>query len=81
MSKATTMPLEARLLLQAIADFQTEHTYAPSRRELVRILGYRSTSAVSYHMAYLLGAGLLDLAPGIARGLTLTAKGRAELRA
>lgn len=46
-------------LLQFIADFLKEHNYAPSYREIMVALGYKSVSTVAVHVDGLIGKGYL----------------------
>lgn len=43
------------------------HGYAPTRREIGRGCGITSTSVVSYHLAKLKEAGIIDFREGAAR--------------
>ncbi len=62
----------------ALAAYLHAHGYAPSQRELGALLGLASTRSVSAYLARLRDAGLIQVAPRVARGLTLTPAGRAR---
>lgn len=46
-------------LLQYIADFLAQHNYAPSYREVMAALGYKSVSTVAVHVDGLISKGYL----------------------
>ena len=46
-------------LLQFITDFLSEHDYAPSYREIMAELGYKSVSTVAVHVDALITKGYL----------------------
>lgn len=46
-------------LLQYIADFLAQHNYAPSYREVMVALGYKSVSTVAVHVDGLISKGYL----------------------
>ncbi len=59
----------------ALAAYLHAHGYAPSQRELRDALGLASTRSVSAYLARLRDAGLIQVAPGVARGISLTSAG------
>jgi SOS-response transcriptional repressor LexA len=59
-------------LLQFITDFLTEHNYAPSYREIMTALGYKSVSTVAVHVNGLVGKGYLTKSDKSARSVRLS---------
>jgi repressor LexA len=68
-------------VLRLIAQSVQSRGFAPSAREVGSALGIRSTNGVSDHFRALESKGYLRRAPGIARGLLITAAGHAALKA
>jgi repressor LexA len=60
-----------RAILDYIQHFKTQHSYAPTVRQIQRHLRLRSPSAVTYHLAALERAGLLHRSGCHARNLAL----------
>jgi len=60
-------------ILEAIRAHIAEHRRPPSRPELARILGLASTNGVAKHLVALEKKGVLELSPGLARGIRLKA--------
>ncbi len=58
-------------ILQAIRAHIAEHQHPPSRPELARIMGLASTNGVAKHLIALEKKGVLELSPGLARGIRL----------
>jgi len=58
-------------ILQAIRAHIAEHQRPPSRPELARIMGLASTNGVAKHLIALEKKGVLELSPGLARGIRL----------
>lgn len=58
-------------ILQAIRAHIAEHRRPPSRPELARIMGLASTNGVAKHLIALEKKGVLELSPGLARGIRL----------
>jgi len=67
MGELTTKRQQA--LLQFIADFITEHNYAPSYREIMKALGYKSVSTVAIHVNGLIAKGYLTKTDKSARSI------------
>ncbi len=65
-------------LLQFIADFLKEHDYAPSYREVMTVLGYKSVSTVAVHVDGLIAKGYLTKTDKSARSIRLAAERTAE---
>lgn len=59
-------------ILEAIRDYVAENGRPPSRPELARLFGLASTNGVFKHLAALERKGVLELSPGLARGIRLT---------
>lgn len=53
--------------------------YPPTRREIADELGLTGLNGISEQLERLEASGCLQIAPRIARGLTLTARGRSFL--
>lgn len=71
-----TKPLKTRYkLLRIINRFRQANGYAPSIRELVGLMGYKTTSAAHYQMEHLEREGLITWRRGQSRTIALTAKG------
>lgn len=58
-------------LLQFIGDFLREHDYAPSYREIMAALGYKSVSTVAVHVDGLIAKGYLTKSDKSARSVRL----------
>ena len=58
-------------LMQYIADFLREHDYAPSYREIMASLGYKSVSTVAVHVDGLIAKGYLTKSDKSARSIRL----------
>lgn len=56
-------------LLQFISDFLNEHAYAPSYREIMSALGYKSVSTVAVHVDGLIAKGYLTKSDKSARSV------------
>lgn len=56
-------------LLQYIADFLKDHEYAPSYREIMTSLGYKSVSTVAVHVDGLIAKGYLTKSDKSARSV------------
>lgn len=68
-------------LLQFIADFLKEHDYAPSYREVMAVLGYKSVSTVAVHVDGLIAKGYLTKTDKSARSIRLATERTAEQEA
>ncbi|MDB5184021.1 MAG: hypothetical protein JWO07_702 [Candidatus Saccharibacteria bacterium] len=62
-------------LLQFIGDFITENNYAPSYREIMKMLGYKSVSTVAVHVNGLITKGYLTKSDKSARSIRLATEG------
>ncbi len=62
-------------LLQFIGDFIRSHNYAPSYREVMEALGYKSVSTVAVHVDGLIAKGYLTKADKSARSIRLSSEG------
>lgn len=60
-------------LLQYISDFLGEHEYAPSYREIMTALGYKSVSTVAVHVDGLIVKGYLTKSDKSARSVRIAA--------
>lgn len=58
-------------LLQFIGDFVSEHNYAPSYREVMAALHYKSVSTVAVHVDGLIAKGYLTKSDKSARSIRL----------
>jgi len=58
-------------LLQFISEFLTEHNYAPSYREIMAALGYKSVSTVAVHVDGLITKGYLTKSDKSARSVRI----------
>lgn len=61
-------------LLQFITDFLREHNYAPSYREIMKVLGYKSVSTVAVHVDGLIAKGYLTKTDKSARSVRLASE-------
>lgn len=61
-------------LLQFIADFLSEHNYAPSYREVMAALGYKSVSTVAVHVDGLIAKGYLIKTDKSARSIRVASE-------
>lgn len=62
-------------LLQFIGEFLAEHNYAPSYREVMAALGYKSVSTVAVHVDGLIAKGYLVKKDKSARSIRLASEG------
>jgi len=62
-------------LLQFIGDFIAENNYAPSYREVMSQLGYKSVSTVAVHVDGLITKGYLTKSDKSARSIRLASEG------
>lgn len=65
-------------LMQYIADFLREHDYAPSYREIMAALGYKSVSTVAVHVDGLITKGYLTKSDKSARSVRIASARTAE---
>lgn len=65
-------------LMQFIADFLREHDYAPSFREIMSALNYKSVSTVAVHVNGLITKGYLTKSDKSARSIRIAAARSAE---
>ena len=65
-------------LLQFIGDFLREHDYAPSYREVMAALGYKSVSTVAVHVDGLIAKGYLTKSDKSARSVRLASEQTGE---
>jgi SOS-response transcriptional repressor LexA len=63
-------------LLQFIGDFVAENNYAPSYREIMTLLGYKSVSTVAVHVDGLITKGYLTKTDKSARSIRLASEGK-----
>ncbi len=61
-------------LLQYIADFLNENPYAPSYREIMAALGYKSVSTVAVHVDALIAKGYLTKSDKSARSIRVASE-------
>lgn len=64
-----------RRLLEYLRGHIARHGYPPSQMEIARAFGFRQNRSARYHLEALARAGLVELIPGRARGIRLTAAG------
>lgn len=65
-------------LLQFIGDFLKEHDYAPSYREIMAALGYKSVSTVAVHVDGLIAKGYLTKSDKSARSVRIASERSSE---
>lgn len=65
-----------KAVLRVVKDYIGEKGYAPSTREIASAVDISSPNAIRAHLAALAEDGLIKLSPGVARGISLTAKGK-----
>jgi len=65
-------------LLQFIGDFLKEQPYAPSYREIMAALGYKSVSTVAVHVDGLIAKGYLTKADKSARSVRIATERTSE---
>lgn len=65
-------------LLQFISEFLTEHNYAPSYREIMAALGYKSVSTVAVHVDGLITKGYLTKSDKSARSVRIASERTSE---
>ncbi|MBI2942282.1 MAG: transcriptional repressor LexA [Chloroflexi bacterium] len=71
MPGATGLSTRQQRILTFIRDFQNEHSYPPTVREIGQAVEISSTSVVDYHLKALFRAGYLHRDPDVSRGLSL----------
>lgn len=64
-------------VLRAIRDGLAERGYPPTHRDLMKLFGWGSTTAVSTHLRALERKGMLTIATGASRGVAITEAGLA----
>jgi len=76
MNKALTIsPADLRnAILHIIGEYQMQHGYSPSRREIAQALSL-STTPIQENILILVDEGYLTHVPGLSRTLRLTEKG------
>ena len=65
-------------LLQYISDFLQEHNYAPSYREVMTALGYKSVSTVAVHVDGLITKGYLTKSDKSARSIRMASESTSD---
>lgn len=65
-------------LLQFITEFLSEHNYAPSYREIMTALGYKSVSTVAVHVDGLINKGYLTKSDKSARSVRLASEAKTD---
>lgn len=65
-------------LLQFIAEFLREHNYAPSYREVMVALGYKSVSTVAVHVDGLIAKGYLTKSEKSARSIRMAGESASD---
>ena len=70
---------QGRAILLEILDWQAEHGYSPSIRELCYLLGLATPSTVHTHLTRLREQGFVTWVDGQTRTLVVTAAARAKL--
>ncbi|HSD70642.1 MAG: transcriptional repressor LexA [Woeseiaceae bacterium] len=66
-------------ILNMIQDFMSEYGMPPTRAEIARQLGFKSSNAAEEHLRALQKKGVLDLVPGTSRGIQLKDSLREQL--
>lgn len=66
---------QERAMLRYISVFLAAHGYPPTRRELRTSINVQSTSDAQACLERLVAKGLVQVAPGVARGIRITATG------
>lgn len=67
-------------ILMLIDDYQYEHKYAPSIRNIRDMTGYSSTSSVIYQLNILENGGYLTRDRHVARSVRVTEKGGKQIQ-
>lgn len=75
-SAAKPLSRRQREILAFLVQFECDHRYPPSIRDIVVGCGLTSTSVADYNLRALERTGHVQRSPHIARGLWLTEKGR-----
>jgi repressor LexA len=60
-----------RQVLELIANYIQQHGAPPTRAEIARELGFRSVNAAEDHLKALARKGVIEILPGLSRGLRL----------
>lgn len=64
-------------ILDCLMNYQREHGYSPSQREIQEACHFSSTSIVHYHLKALERSGYIVWNRRIARAISVTSEGRA----
>lgn len=75
----TGLTARQKQMLEFIRQFQVDHEYAPSIREIGEHMGIRSTNGVSDHLRALQRKGVLELQPGKARTAKIVGANRSPV--
>lgn len=67
-----------RRLFDYLREHIATHGWPPSQMEIARAFGFRQNRSARYHLEALAQAGLIELSPGRARGIRLTAASDGE---
>ena len=58
-------------ILRLISEHTESHGFPPTRNEICRALGFRSPNAAEEHLQALARKGVIELTPGVSRGIRL----------
>lgn len=75
MPRIRTTEADELIALRTIRDSLNERGYPPSQREIARACGWASPSGANNLIRLMEAHGLIQVAPGIPRGLRITADG------
>lgn len=67
----TTLSCKTKEVLEWLRDFQADHAYFPTFRDVQRAVGFKSVNSARYHICKLKAAGLVISDPNKARTLRL----------
>jgi len=68
-----------KTILKYLVNYQAEHGFAPTSREIAKAVGIAGPTAWG-HVTALQDDGLIEIHRGVARGIKVTAKGRRAAR-
>src|SRR4051794_31000709 len=74
-----TLTPQQQSILKLIKEFQADHGYAPTVRELCRLAGLKSPDTVQYHLDNLRAKGMLASLHGKPRTLAMPAAERVAM--
>lgn len=73
-----TLTIRQQQIFDALVGFQKQHGYPPTQKEVARLMGAKSLNAAAELLQTLEKKGVVNLAKGVARGITINTCGQEE---